>query len=105
MLTATVLTRDRRNKAWAIISRLYGDDSSEDSGSYAREEFNQMVQQVQVDESAWAQGGNRQLFTKPSYRKRMWMGFFIQYAAQSTGAQVIYSEYCNHHLQGIKNSS
>ncbi len=49
-----------------------------------------MEKQVQVDASAWAQGGNRQLFTKPSYRKRMWMGFFIQYAAQSTGAQVIY---------------
>ena len=30
------------------------------------------------------------MWTKPSYLKRFWMGFFIQYAAQSTGAQVIY---------------
>ena len=52
-----------------------------------------MTQQVQSDNAAWiAGGGHRQIFTKPSYRKRMWMGFFIQYAAQSTGAQVIYGE-------------
>ena len=56
-----------------------------------------MTQQVQADASAWAQGGNRQLFNKPSYRKRMWMGFFIQYAAQSTGAQVIYGQYSKLH--------
>ena len=49
-----------------------------------------MVQQVQVDSSAWAQTGNKALFTKASYRKRMWMGFFIQYSAQTTGAMVIY---------------
>ncbi|TKA52875.1 hypothetical protein B0A49_11489 [Cryomyces minteri] len=85
-----LLTRDRRDEAWAIVSRLHGDPTNEDSRLYAREEFYQMTQQVQADAIAWAQGGNKQLFTKPSYRKRMWMGFFIQYAAQSTGAQVIY---------------
>jgi hypothetical protein len=53
-----------------------------------------MEKQVEVDAINWANlGGNKQLFTRPSYRKRMWMGFFIQYAAQSTGAQVIYGEY------------
>jgi len=85
-----LLTRDRRDEAWAIVRRLHGDANSEESSLYAREEFYQMVRQVEVDAAAWAQGGNRQLFTKPSYRKRMWMGFFVQYAAQSTGAQVIY---------------
>ncbi len=92
MLTLSVLTRDRREEAWAIVSRLHGSDISEENRIFAREEFYQMEKQVQVDASAWAQGGNRQLFTKPSYRKRMWMGFFIQYAAQSTGAQVIYGK-------------
>ena len=80
------------------MSRLHGDNTSEDGGLYAREEFYQMVKQVQADSAAWAKGGNSQLFTKPSYRKRMWMGFFIQYAAQSTGAQVIYGEYYNLHI-------
>lgn len=86
------MTRDRRDEAWSIVLRLHGTDASEDGQEYARGEFYQIVQQVQVDAAAWAQGGNRQLFTKPSYRKRMWMGAFIQYAAQSTGAQVIYGK-------------
>jgi hypothetical protein len=89
----TVLTRDRNDEAWEIIHRLHADDHTEESERFARAEFYQMVQQVQADSAAWAQGGNRQLFTKPSYRKRMWMGFFVQYAAQSTGAQVIYGKY------------
>ncbi|KAK2753056.1 hypothetical protein FQN55_005016 [Onygenales sp. PD_40] len=80
-----LLTRDRKDEAWKTVSKLHGNDET-----YAREEFYQMVQQAQSDSAAWAQGGNKQLFTKPSYRKRMWMGFFIQYAAQTTGAQVIY---------------
>ncbi|KAK2806789.1 hypothetical protein FQN50_005651 [Emmonsiellopsis sp. PD_5] len=83
-----LLTRDRKDEAWETVSKLHGNDET-----YARKEFYQMVQQVQSDSAAWAQGGNKQLFTKPSYRKRMWMGFFIQYAAQTTGAQVIYSEF------------
>jgi hypothetical protein len=78
------------------MSKLHGDDT-EESRNFARQEFHQMTQQVQADAAAWAQGGNRQLFTKPSYRKRMWMGFFIQYAAQSTGAQVIYGECSKFH--------
>ena len=87
-----VLTRNKNDEAWKIISRLHGAADDEDQ-IYAREEFYQMTQQVQVDASAWDQGGNRQLFSKPSYRKRMWMGFFIQYAAQTTGAMVVYREY------------
>lgn len=49
-----------------------------------------MTQQVQADAVSWGQGKNKQLFTKPSYRKRMWMGFFVQVATQATGSQVIY---------------
>ena len=52
-----------------------------------------MVQQAESDAIAWKQGGNRQLFTKKSYAKRMWMGFFVQYAVQTTGAMVVYGEF------------
>lgn len=84
-----LLTRGRRDDAWRIIAKLHG--AADDEGmNYAREEFYQMSQQVQVDEAAWAQGGNRQLFTRRSYLERMWMGFFVQYASQTTGAMVIY---------------
>ncbi|MCJ1303989.1 hypothetical protein MMC08_006800 [Hypocenomyce scalaris] len=86
-----LLTRDRNEEAWEIVSRLHGGDKDEDRRLFAREEFYQMVQQVRADNAAWTSGGgHRQIFTKPSYRKRMWMGFFIQYTVQSTGAQVIY---------------
>ncbi|KAH8797951.1 general substrate transporter [Xylogone sp. PMI_703] len=85
-----LLTKDRNEEAWDIIHRLHADDHTEESERFAQAEFYQMVQQVQADAAAWTQGGNKQLFTKASYRKRMWMGFFIQFAAQSTGAQVIY---------------
>jgi hypothetical protein len=81
------------DEAWSVVSRLHGGDRSEEREQFARDEFHQMTQQVRSDNAAWiAGGGHRQIFTKPSYRKRMWMGFFIQYAAQSTGAQVIYGK-------------
>lgn len=89
-----MLTRDREEEAWAIVSRLHGGEKDEDRRIFARGEFYQMVEQVRSDNAAWVEGkGHRQIFTKPSYRKRMWVGFFIQYAAQSTGAQVIYCKY------------
>ncbi|KAK7900645.1 hypothetical protein LTR67_002928 [Exophiala xenobiotica] len=86
-----LLTRDRREEAWAIVNRLHGGAVSDPHGlQYAREEFFQMTEQVRVDGAAWKKGGWRGMLTKKSYQKRFWMGFFIQYAAQSTGAQVIY---------------
>lgn len=92
-LIITVLTRDRREEAWTIVKRLHV--AAEDDGKalqYAREEFYQMTEQVRVDAVAWHQAGWKGMFTKKSYQKRFWMGFFIQYAAQSTGAQVIYGK-------------
>lgn len=90
-MTVVVLTRDRREEAWQIVKRLHGGDEGDESRlQFAREEFYQMTQQVQVDAAAWNEAGWRGMLTKKSYQKRFWMGFFIQYAAQSTGAQVIY---------------
>lgn len=86
-----MLTRDRREEAWTIVRRLHGGEGADEQRlQYAREEFYQMTEQVRVDAVAWKEAGWRGMFTKKSYQKRFWMGFFIQYAAQSTGAQVIY---------------
>jgi hypothetical protein len=102
-LTGAVLTRDRREEAWAIVNRLHGGAVSDPHGlQYAREEFFQMTEQVRVDGAAWKKGGWRGMLTKKSYQKRFWMGFFIQYAAQSTGAQVIYGMW--HHSKLALNS-
>lgn len=87
----TVLTKDRRDEAWAIVKRLHGGDGDDAKLlQFAREEFYQMTEQVRVDSAVWNETGWKGMLTKKSYQKRFWMGFFIQYAAQSTGAQVIY---------------
>jgi hypothetical protein len=75
-----VLTRDRRDEAWQIVKRLHG-GTAEDEGAlqYAREEFYQMTQQVQVDAAAWREGGGwGGMLKNKTYWKRFWMGFFIQ---------------------------
>jgi hypothetical protein len=73
---STVLTQGRREEAWKIISRLH-DDGTDETQSFAAEEFKQMEGQVELDNIAWTiQGGNKQLFTKPSYRKRMVSQYF-----------------------------
>ncbi|KIJ68169.1 hypothetical protein HYDPIDRAFT_107835 [Hydnomerulius pinastri MD-312] len=90
-----LLMQGRHSESWEIVSKLHTDSitsssSSSPQSTYAHKEFHQMVKQVEMDSQAWvAGGGARQMFTKPSYRKRMWMGFFTQYAAQATGAMVV----------------
>ena len=89
----------RHAESWEIVSKLHIDANDlagpeSERYNFAQREFHQMVKQVEVDSQAWvAGGGARQMFKRPSYRKRMWMGFFTQYAAQATGAMVVYSQY------------
>jgi len=76
----SVLTRDRRDEAWDIVKRLHGGDAEDEGGlQYAREEFYQMTHQVQADAAAWKEGGGwGGMLKNKTYRKRFWMGFFIQ---------------------------
>ncbi|KAG0707359.1 general substrate transporter [Suillus ampliporus] len=92
LLQSMVLMQGRHAESWDIISRLHVDRNILDASkvSYAQKEFHQMVNQVEMDSHAWvAGGGARQMYSKPSYRKRMIIGFFTQYAAQATGAMVV----------------
>jgi hypothetical protein len=75
-----VLTRDRREEAWSIVKRLHGGETEDEAGlQYAREEFYQMVHQVKADSAAWKAGGGWSgMLKNKTYRKRFWMGFFIQ---------------------------
>ncbi|KAG1719299.1 general substrate transporter [Suillus lakei] len=87
-----LLMQGRHAESWVIISRLHVDGNIVDANkvSYAQKEFHQMVKQVEMDSYAWiAGGGARQMYNKPSYRKRMMIGFFTQYSAQATGAMVV----------------
>jgi hypothetical protein len=99
MISATVLTsflvlsQNRANESWEIIKRLHSDPNDPDA-TLALQEFYQMAQQVAVDDAAWKGGGGyKQLWTKPSFRKRMLVGFFTEFAVQTTGSNVIYREY------------
>ncbi|KAH7928765.1 general substrate transporter [Leucogyrophana mollusca] len=91
-----LLMQGRSAESWDIVSKLHIDTTDSSKTSYAQQEFHQMVKQVEMDSQAWvAGGGARQMLTKHSYRKRMWMGFFTQYAAQATGAMVVYNYMVN----------
>lgn len=96
----TVLEQKRPDEAWKIVARLHhkSDDVSE---SFARDEFDQMSQQVEVDEALAADESWLALFKKPSYRKRVICAFIMMYAGQASGNLVIAStsstslQYCS----------
>lgn len=91
MLTISlVLFQDRHDEAWKIVARLHRRANDPDQ-TFAREEFYQMRRQVDADKLMTANEGMTTLFTKPSYRKRMFCAFMMMYAAQCTGNLVIYS--------------
>jgi len=90
-----LLQQNRPEESWHIVAKLHvgaSDDLYSDENSFARQEFHQMRKQVEADSKAWTAGGGiRQIFTKPSYRKRFAIGFFTQIAAESTGSMVVYN--------------
>lgn len=95
MLTpGIVLTKQRNDEALNVVLKLHAHKSPEDSPAvqFAKEEFYQMKTQVERDE-ATSQGETLgALFTRPSYRKRMFCGFLVMFGSQSTGILVVYSE-------------
>lgn len=91
-----LVLKDRHDEAWAILSKLHGisdDDDSSPEAIFAKEEFYQMRHQVAADKrQAAIDGGSlKALFSKPSYRKRLFCAFITMFAAQSTGNLVVYN--------------
>jgi fucose permease len=83
--------QNRPQDAWKVIQKLHesGKDSSRDS--FAKEEFYQMTQQVNVDQEMARGESVKTLFTKRSYRKRMFCAFMTMFASESTGILVVYN--------------
>lgn len=80
------LMQGRSEEAWKVISDLHADPADPDQ-SYARGEFYQMQKQTELDRTlnpSW-----KQMFTKPSYRKRAFMGIFFAFIGQSTAILVV----------------
>ncbi|CAK7234124.1 hypothetical protein SCUCBS95973_008828 [Sporothrix curviconia] len=91
-----LIMKDRPDEAWAILAKLHGiagHEQGSQEATFAREEFYQMRQQVAADKRLAAIEGASitTLFTKPSYRKRMFCAFMTMFAAESSGILVVYN--------------
>lgn len=86
-----VLVQGRTQEAWIIIARLH-QRSDDPEQLFAREEFYQMSRQVDADKSVRDSMSLKDLWTKPSYRKRMTCGFITMFASESSAILVIYSK-------------
>ncbi|KAK4947592.1 hypothetical protein LTR10_013538 [Elasticomyces elasticus] len=79
-------SKGRNNEALEILRRLHT-GGAHDSDMAAREEFYQISKQIELEST-----GNTTMwgmFLKPSYRKRVLTGMFVQFLAQSTGVLVV----------------
>ncbi|KAH8698760.1 general substrate transporter [Talaromyces proteolyticus] len=70
------------DEAWKVISRLHH-DPNDPTDAAARAELFQIKAQVEMDKLE--KPGYRQILSKPSWRHRAILVFFIQFASQSTG--------------------
>ncbi|KAL1849896.1 hypothetical protein VTK73DRAFT_9790 [Phialemonium thermophilum] len=81
-----LISQDRSEEALAVVRKLHHDPQNPDD-TFAFREYQQIRQQYEIDrrnEVSWIQ-----LFAKPSYRKRMIIGFIVLFGAQTTGTTVI----------------
>lgn len=86
-----LLMKGRTDEAWEVISKLHADLNDPDQ-EYARGEFYQMQKQTEMDRTldpTW-----RQMFEKPSYRKRVVMGMLFAFIGQSTAILVVNNYVC-----------
>jgi hypothetical protein len=87
----TVLMQGRRQEAWDIVEKLHNSEKDSSRISFAREEFYQMTYQVSADQEMARSETVTTLFTKPSYRKRMFCAFMTMFASESTAILVVYN--------------
>ena len=78
-----------------IVERLHRDET-DPGDAFAYREFRQIEQQYHIDkenEVSW-----KEMFSKPSYRKRLAIGFMVMFASQTTGTTVINSTIFCHNI-------
>ena len=81
-----LLMKGKTEEAWQVISDLHADPTDPDQ-EYARGEFYQMQKQTELDRTlnpTW-----KQMFQKPSYRKRAIMAIVFAFIGQSTAILVM----------------
>lgn len=85
-LTIVVL-KDRHDDAYKAIEYLHH-DPDDPQQILAKEEYYAMVKQIELDRSK-GDGSYKELFTVPSNRKRVLLGFITLFGAQCTATIVI----------------
>ncbi|KAK4505727.1 hypothetical protein PRZ48_003692 [Zasmidium cellare] len=86
-----LLSKGKADQAWRVTQRLHANSSDPDD-SYARAEYHQMQVQIDFERSMNAVGTLAQAklaFSQGSFRKRLAIGFGVQFFNQTTGALVI----------------
>jgi hypothetical protein len=86
-----LLLKNQTDKAWEIVKNLHSTKEDVDH-TYARGEFHQMRTQLAIDRTL--KSGYIEMFRRPSYRKRVFMGMGLTFALQSSGVLVINSKSC-----------
>ncbi|OAA60346.1 General substrate transporter [Niveomyces insectorum RCEF 264] len=81
-----LISQDRDEEALAVVRKLHHDPTNPDD-TFAFREYQQIRQQFEIDRRN--EVSLYQLFAKPSYRKRMIIGFIVLFGAQTTGTTVI----------------
>ncbi|KAF1831116.1 MFS sugar transporter [Decorospora gaudefroyi] len=81
-----LIAKNRAPEGWAILRKLHRDPKDPDETA-AHEEFYQMRKQIELESKNAT--GYLAILRTPSYRKRVFLSCFVQYAANATGALVI----------------
>ncbi|EXL91361.1 general substrate transporter [Fusarium oxysporum II5] len=81
---------DRATDALKVLEKLHPSTERHPEGhSFAEHELHQIHNQLEIEKRENAATGWREAFSRPSYRKRLLYGFFVQCVAQSTGVLVV----------------
>ncbi|SMY21702.1 unnamed protein product [Zymoseptoria tritici ST99CH_1A5] len=86
-----LLSQDRGEEAWEVTRRLHANEKDPGDG-YARAEFRQMQTQIEAERRMGVTGTLAKVklgFGQASFRKRLALGFLVQFGNQCTGALVI----------------
>ena len=83
-----LIDQDRTDEGFAVLRRLHSRADDPDKIT-AKEEFYQIREQIELERAQGMKTNWLTLFKKPSYRKRLVLGFATQFIAQSTGGLVV----------------
>ena len=84
-----LLSKERIDEAWTIVNRLHS-NPNDPNDKFADIEFRQMREQIELDRTY--KTSYKEIFTRPSYRKRALITMFMTYSLMSSGVLVINSK-------------